>query len=387
MDEMLLSREDEIYDFYVSLCKYLKEFCEDMDTHIPNFKEFDYSCLKTILDDMYNNPDKRFISAFKNCFFSSRLEIVDIVLRDINYEINEYDKMFFHRYAIGYFCTFYTILKAYEFQKDSFENFKCVLDDIGYVELIDIDFKYLKNWFKERNNSVQNIISRDNYKDNLSIRSFLREMVGCNQCDIFKNYCSFLCNLFDDINSFKGDNIFKKIDIDCLVDRVIFWYINSSIVDMINDILYDKILLFGDRFSYVNSRLDELNLFLPERESEIFSMVKKLNINLFEDLQRDGEKDFFITCMDIVFDSDSYHELFSKLDSLKEIGKLYENENRVGALDVIKELNDSKHKDTYCGKIVSFGNYMNKIEKPKRIIDRMKYLYGRIDGSILYDFM
>ena len=103
---------------------------------------------------------------------------------------------------------------------------------------------------------------------------------------------------------------------------------------------------------------------------------------------RDGDKDSFIECMDKVFDSDSYSELKSKLGSIVRASIKYESGNVIGALDILKELNSDQHKEVYCGEVISYPtNTMNLISKPKRIIDRMKYLYNRIDPSISYDFM
>ena len=111
-------------------------------------------------------------------------------------------------------------------------------------------------------------------------------------------------------------------------------------------------------------------------------------MNMFDDLNKNCSEDSFVCCMEIVFDSDSYHELLSKLSCLQEAGKLYEMKSKKEAFEKIKELDFPNHKKKYNGEIVSYPeNCMNKVEKPKTLFRREKELYGRIDDSISYDFM
>ena len=92
--------------------------------------------------------------------------------------------------------------------------------------------------------------------------------------------------------------------------------------------------------------------------------------------------------MEIVFDSDSYHEMSSKLNLMKDASLAYENGNKKEALELIKEIDSDKHKEIFNDKIVSYPkSSINQIDKPKRIIDRMKYLYSRIEPDCDYDFL
>ena len=102
----------------------------------------------------------------------------------------------------------------------------------------------------------------------------------------------------------------------------------------------------------------------------------------------DKSKDLFIECMEKVFDSDSFLELSNKLDFLQEASNLYEKGEKEVVFSLIKGLDNDSHKEIYCGQAVCYPtNTMNLITKPDKMIDRMKHLYGKIDGSISYCFV
>ena len=105
-----------------------------------------------------------------------------------------------------------------------------------------------------------------------------------------------------------------------------------------------------------------------------------MDIDFFDELNKDlnDSNDSFITLMKIAFDSDSYHELGSKLNDIIKASKLYKT-NKSEALKVIEELQTKKHKEVIDGIVVAYSdNSINKIDKPKTIFERMLALYRHI---------
>lgn len=109
---------------------------------------------------------------------------------------------------------------------------------------------------------------------------------------------------------------------------------------------------------------------------------------MFDELDAPVGEDSLITCLNNVFDSDSYQEMISKLNCLKEASSLYEKGDRVEAFKCISHLDSEKHKKVYSGECVTYSNNaLNQVEKPKSLFRREKELYTRIDPSISYSFM
>ena len=333
--------------------------------------------LCSILEDMSKEEDKSYI---------------DLVMRSFKPN-NFYDRYylfnrsFSERDLIKNFMMYYMILKGYKYGNR--DNFSCLVNDVlsfdvkGYGETYP---KILSKTFKRVSVIVDRIVGCEFYKDMTNSRRLLEiifeKFVKCDEYldGLYDEYNPKL-EVFVDaellgIDKRKAAMMFEKLVKDP--------YSNSAYCD---NYLYSTILIFEDRFEYVNSRLIDLegNFFIRK---SIFEHIRSLNMNLFETLNKDSEDDSFISCMKIVFDSDSYHELLSKLNDLNEAGKLFEEGKIVESLEFIKELRSDKHKKVYNGRVVAYpDNCMNMVEKPKSIFRREKELYGRIDDSISYEFM
>ena len=107
---------------------------------------------------------------------------------------------------------------------------------------------------------------------------------------------------------------------------------------------------------------------------------------MFDDFKE--EDDYFISCMNIVFDSDSYEELSNKLNIVREASYCYDNGDAKKALSLINSLPDVSNKKVYCGSIVSYPvDCVNQVKKPKTILERERFLYKGINDTISYDFM
>lgn len=148
------------------------------------------------------------------------------------------------------------------------------------------------------------------------------------------------------------------------------------------DIVNDRLVNIGRRINEID---DNINV---KYDLQSFA-YKNINSELFSDLNRVDKKwDSFISCMNLVFDSDSYYEMNSKLNLLKKAIFTYEKGNKKKAFELIKEIDSDIHKERIDGKVVAYPTgCINMVEKPKRIIDRMKYLYPRIDDSCNCDYL
>lgn len=375
-----------VYDTYLDN---VREMLKLYTSITPSYTCFDVNFTKItnqlyrILVDMRDNPDKRFINRLMSSvanvddyYFCSSMSIY-------------YPSWYRKRDLIGNFLKCYIALKAYEAHKDNYDNYNCLLYDLSSCKAKDYDEVYLNilsNNFKCVKDIIDVIVTNKYYKDMPNSRMFLsvifKEFVDCNHCldDFNKEYGScgdvFKDSLEEGIDFLRASQIF-----DSLLERKPWRLVDDKTY------LYSKILLFGDRFEYVNKRLVEIenNSFIRK---DIFNYIKDLNIDLFKELNINSYEDSFITCMNIVFDSDSYFELVSKLKSLNDASKLYESGDKKQAFELVKDLDNLKHKKSYGGEVVTYpNNCLNRIDKPRTIFRREKELYERIDSSISYEFM
>lgn len=155
--------------------------------------------------------------------------------------------------------------------------------------------------------------------------------------------------------------------------------------DVLDFCIYPKVLRYGNRYRYVCNKLLEVekNSFIRE---EFMSILDELSMSLFVELNEESDKDVFIWCMNLIFNSDSYSEFSSKLNVLANASRFYQNKEM--AFNFIRNLGTINYKDNYMGCEVCYhSNTMNYVSKPKTILERMKDLYSKIDDSISYDFM
>ena len=149
-------------------------------------------------------------------------------------------------------------------------------------------------------------------------------------------------------------------------------------IDEEKDYFYSPLLLDGERFKYLNECYDKY-IGNSSFMNEIISYIDGFNNELFDYLNvinGDG-KDSFITCMNCVFDSDSFSEVMSKLDSLKHACDTYSiNSENEDYLEDIRLLSSLKHKKVIDNKRVMYNlNCNNLIVKPDLIIERMQEIY------------
>ena len=86
-------------------------------------------------------------------------------------------------------------------------------------------------------------------------------------------------------------------------------------------------------------------------------------------------EDAFKKCLDVVFDSDTYYELSSKLDLLDICSNLYVSGKKKESFEMLQLLGSDYHKEVINGIVMESSN------KPVSLIERMTNLYSSIDPS------
>lgn len=356
-----------------SLLMYFDSF---VDNYIGIQSNDVFNRCKQLVDDMYNNPDCRYFDFFCKSLFGK------MPFSCCNFEVEDYLKRLKNGKTNNYFFVLYSGLYGYSLNKENYDKFENVLSDIPFMMLYDERWNnHFDSYddFSSRVFLIENIISYKNYLNNLGLRKFLKDVLWLWNSSVLNSLelahrVIDLEEFFDIVSYIGEDGIDSNIDL-----------ILSDIVNGKSPFALYPIFYYGNRYEYLSSLEVEDS---DDLKKDILMNITELNFDLFDDLNRESEKDSFISCMDVVFDSDSYTELFSKLALLKQVSHLYLDDKKVEeALLLLKKLNDESHKKEFCGRKVSYPNTMNKIVKPKRIIDRMKYLYSQIDSSLLYDFM
>lgn len=280
------------------------------------------------------------------------------------------------------FIMTYLLLRGFHHQKNNFDNFKVIVDDLKeykarYMFLDISDFSINMDL-------IEFIFSNKYYKDLVNTREYLKMLyekignIGFDSFAFFKDYEKYL-TIYEDGKVLGSDEV--------VTARVFDKMIGNLLNNNKDSFYYNKILLFDNRFEYFNNSLYrvEENYYI---RNEIVSLLDKFSVDMFNELNVDNYEDSFITSIGCVFDSDTYYEMFNKLHVIVEASELFDKGNKIDALEMIKSLNNEEHKERIGDKVVEFSsNSINIVEKPKTIIERMKVLYNRIDVGISYDFL
>lgn len=310
------------------------------------------------IDEIKNNHDIRFVNKIKMIHFPY-------------HDDSKINSLFLRMFGI---------MKGYHYHKYNYDNFEAIVDDLIYPEYMQIE-KISLETFKCFKKVVSEILCNRNYKELLGHREFLRNMCFSfgqeNELDFIKIYNEKKVVFKDaeelDIDFKHAQDIFDKL-------IVPYHYANRESY-FCKELFYDKILLFSDRFEFFNSKLQDIekNYFIRK---DIFSIVRKFSIGLFNELNVDNNTDSFKTCINCVFDSDSYLELRNKLNLLVEASNLYESGKKENAFCLVKKINDYDLKKKYKGKLVCYSsNTMNKISKPDTVLKREINLCSKIGHS------
>jgi len=277
----------------------------------------------------------------------------------------------------------YIIALSFQLQGNNCENFKAILDDLNDC----IPHKFEFSYYDDETLLLFHLLGDSNYKNCPNLRMYFKNFL--------KEYSNNLNNLDKEVLS-----LVEELQKNRYGDRANEWddnlFIRSEVLNgMLDYLLNDNKEFFyqdilgkaRNRVSYINSKLHDIEDNSSIRK-EIFSNICELSVELFSEVSLDDDKDLFIECMKIVFDSDTYSEMLSKFKVLRDASEEFKKDNKETALQMIKDLSSVSYKETLNEQIVAYPeNCTNMVVKPNRMIDRMKYLYSIIDLSISYDFL
>lgn len=346
-------------------------------------------CENGIIDNLFkicSDADDRYF----NKLFVSIEPFLEMVETGIYSDYNIYKYLF----------NLYVMLKGYECRRDDYKTFCDIVDDVSklfissniyvseyssYSDIASLDFikkKVLIDVFVGFKKYSYLPKIRDNFKLFLDeINYDYADGLISAYIDMFNKY-NALYSFVDEFSSKEivlsndvvekiENNIFQIVEDTKFIENGHSSYRHILTGNYLN--YFNKILLCGERYQYIVNKLDEVEGNFKLKE-DILNYLKEFDIEMFESLSElcDSQGDSFIYCMDLVFDSDTYYEMKSKLDALVGASKQFKEEKKI-SLNIIKDLKSPRHKEVIDGKVMTFSKdkTMNRKEKPKKICERM----------------
>lgn len=343
------------------------DICKLRDRKAMIFRELvnPFKGIKDLLFEIVEDESKE----FANYFFKK----IDIPLDLFENQIFSETDPSFYMYNI------FAMLKAYKGNKNDFEKFKLMVDDIVFTFAnsnekennrykTTIVTQIINCSYYENGNLLQTLLKR-------VIKEFNKEYSGKEVTRLNKMF-DYLRNLEYDANRYRRSGYQIPEETEKTISNDIMLLVHRDLLTS-SIPFYEEILLFGDRYNCLKKELERINF---QYREEVQSYFSKLSVSMFEELNFGRQTDSFDDCIKIIFDSDTYSELLSKLNSLKEANKEYKDGNKKRAFELLRELNSDKHKEKFGDVVVSYStNSINKPEKPRRIEERMKELYNKND--------
>lgn len=347
----------------------------NLKNSLPAFLDGNNSIV-TFLNEMVNDNNQEFID-----LFFKKIDPFLTIIENKYYQVSDYN-------SINFTFNLYCMLKAYHEHKDNFDLFSKFLDDCSCFINANLlsDSSYSNLDLGNKKSLIDCIISSKGYNDIDQVNKLLKDVLK----DMGRSY------------GYSSDDVSKKVkilkavesvyvDYQCLMDENPDYKLMDFNV-IANDtfryssgyssrrIYYSKILLFGERYEFIERNLTKY----IDNESfaeEVFKCITSLDYHMFEYLnEQDNFKglDSFVKCMNVIFDSDTYYEVSNKISALKDASSKFKEGKREEALNICSSLNDIKHKLVIDNKYMVYGsNSMNKVNKPLSITKRMMEIYSR----------
>ena len=362
--------EKDDYDSYVS-------FLRDFQSGIVDFIDEDNNSILYYLKGMIDDKKEEYIDYFFDKI-ESYFTIVD------NHLFREADFVY-------YTCVFniYMMCKSYVKYKDDFESFKKYVDEFsvlinpkGLSDDCSCDCEFYLSTKKE---IIDKIFELDGFEEVPILKERFdkcyKDICDCSsdseELDTMLEEMDFIVRVVGDMRSLVlEDPDFNKENVYSFLSDWIDYFSEDD------EIFYAPILLYGKRFEYIRDCYEDYlsnNVYMDEVVEYILSFDNKL-FKYLDSVYKDG-KDSFITCMDIVFDSDSLKEVENKLKFLREVSSMFleEKVDYQTVLEKIKDLSSDKLVKVYNGKKVMYRcDTLNKTERSSQILDRMAEVYSQM---------
>lgn len=296
---------------------------------------------------------------------------------------------------ISFTFNIYTFLKLYHENKDDFDYFSTMVDNFSFLIVENKLFGHSHGnpwdlFLEDKKEVLSLLISLNAFEKFPVIKefgvSFLEKIAKSesDDTDLFSNYLEALENLrvyLPLIEGLKTHPLYKEETASRFIEEVF----ESCDLDL--KVRFSPNYFLGDRHEIVKFKLDNCVEY-REISDDLYERISELSISIFDYLNEEGcEKDSFVECLDVVFDSDTYFELDSKLKSLSEACNLFDGGSVEESLKLVRGLTDEKHKKVILDKCVAYrSDLVNKAPKPELISEREKEciegVFGTFNGVI-----
>jgi len=387
---------DDVYrDLSIKIEEGEKEELESYASFLEGFQ----SGLVSFIDEDKNS----ILYYFKEMIDDNKEEVLNYFFDKINTYFMIVDNRLFRESDFVYYtCVFniYMMCLSYHKYKDDFDKCKKYMDHFSLLiqpntlsdDEFDSDYEFFLSTKKE---ILDKIFSIDDFEEIPILKSKFDEC--------FNNICKASYDGSDIEESLEELNFIERIindmralkeidpDFDCehVFKNIEDWV---DILSEDDEYFYAPILLYGNRIDYIrdcyNSYLDNGTYM-----DQVIEYVSSFNNKMFrylDSIYKDG-KDSFVTCMEMVFDSDSLEELEKKLISLREISEMFDNDNisYPKALEMIKDLSSDKFKKVYNGRKVMYrcetANKTGSVEIYERMIEVYSQMFEVSEDEIRYN--
>lgn len=280
-----------------------------------------------------------------------------------------------------YIYNLYTMLYAYIANKDNYENFETIIDDVKHNLISETNYYGSKEtYYQDKKNMIKQFLELPNYHKNSSVRELFKKLISRIKYRLedeekykYKEMLNGFINLYNGIEEAKQAGI--------TIDEETIKEIEQDLTGIASntsqvEVYFEKVLLFNNRYQFIKERLPKLDE-TPKTRRQITEKLAYLDNSFFEYLNSlniyDG--DSFTEVMKIVFDSDSFHTLFSRIDSLVQASTSYKRDDNERSLQLVKELTSQKHDGYYDGVAIVLPQNNINITKPNSIAERMVLFY------------
>ena len=338
----------------------------------------------TYLSEMISDNKTEFIERFfEMC--SRYFKIIDEGL---------YDPKDFNPMTLTF--NFYVMLKAYHEYKDDFDFFDNFINDFDFLidngDLFENEaYSGYSLFLKEKKANIDSLIELKSFSEYPGIKSFIVETVKNittkkdAENEILEDYESTLKLIKGAVEETIKYKDHPKYNPDTF--NKVLGEIFKTFEDPECEYFYSPILSLGNRHDYIMEAYEKY-LDDPAYLDEVIGAIDQFDNSLFEYLDQvnDDGKDSFISCMEMVFDSDCFFELLNKLHRLLAGTVSFKYKRVDEALLSVREISTNSFKRVLCDKKITLdSDTVNKVEKPTLIVDRMCDAYEKAFGDVIED--
>ena len=356
-------------DSYSSYNYEVEDFKKERKDIFITFVNGKMGIIETLFD-MCKCNDRR----FANKFFESVDMPIKMFRDGISYDTS----------PIAYIFNLYTMLTAYRMYKGDYASFVAVIEDSKYSFSEEKNDNNKENYYGDKKRMIDSILENNDYHNLTGLRMLLRNLLfsfkkrwGDKEKDRYNEALRYHSKLNSAIIQAKkeGKN-FSEETVAKIISDIALFCDNKRINQSNPEMYFERVLLFNNRYQFINERLPKLDNsisfkkqvagYIANMDIEFFEYVNGLNIYY---------DDSFVEMMKIVFDSDSFKSVFSRLSAITRASQCYIDGNREEMLQILKELPSSKHSSYDDGIEVKLKQENNNNTKPESISERMILFY------------